>query len=87
LPLPRFSPASPTLRPAAFDHDDFIFELKMDGFRALAHVGPDATWLVSRKGNVYKSVPGLCAAIRTRLDCEAVVDGRFWILMMTVARN
>jgi len=36
LPPPQFSPASPTLRPAAFDHDDFIFELKMDGFRALA---------------------------------------------------
>lgn len=22
----------------AFDHEDFIFELKMDGFRALAYV-------------------------------------------------
>jgi hypothetical protein len=30
---------------------------------------------VSRKGNVYKSFPGLCAAIRTHLDCEAVLDG------------
>ena len=38
---------------AAFAHDDFISELKMDGFRALADVGPDETRLVSREGNVY----------------------------------
>jgi hypothetical protein len=24
-----------TLRPTAFDHDDYIFELKTDGFRSL----------------------------------------------------
>jgi ATP-dependent DNA ligase len=52
LPLPQFTPASPRLRPTAFDHEDYIFELKMDGFRALAHVGPDETRLVSRKVNV-----------------------------------
>ena len=39
LPLPQFTPAIPTLRPAAFDRDDFIFELKMGEFRALAHLG------------------------------------------------
>ena len=70
-----FTPASPTLRPAAFDHDDFIFELKMDGFRALAYVGPDETRLVSRKGNVYKTFPGLCAAIHAALGRDAVLDG------------
>jgi bifunctional non-homologous end joining protein LigD len=80
LPLPQFTPASPTLRPAAFDDDDFIFELKMDGFRALAHVGPDETRLVSRKGNVYKSFPGLCAAIHTNLHRQAVLDGEIVIL-------
>jgi bifunctional non-homologous end joining protein LigD len=51
----------------------------MDEFRALAFVGPDETRLVSRKGNVYKSFPGLCAAIRTHLDCEAVLDGEIVI--------
>jgi bifunctional non-homologous end joining protein LigD len=77
---PQFTPASPTLRPAAFDDDDFIFELKMDGFRALAYVGPDETRLVSRKGNVYKSFSGLCAAIHTGLGREAVLDGEIVIL-------
>jgi hypothetical protein len=47
LSVVNFTVASPTLRPAAFDHDDFIFELKMDGFRALAYVGPDEPHLKS----------------------------------------
>ena len=47
----------------------------MDGFRALAYVVEDQTRLVSRRGNVYKSFPGLCAAIHIDLDCEAVIDG------------
>jgi ATP-dependent DNA ligase len=67
----RSPPPTPHSGPRAFDHDDFIFELKMDGFRALAHVGPDETCLVSRQGNVYKG----CAAIHIDLDCEAVLDG------------
>jgi bifunctional non-homologous end joining protein LigD len=61
--------------PEAFDHDDFLFELKMDGFRALAHVGPDETRLVSRRGHVYKRFTELAAAIHIELDCEAVLDG------------
>ncbi len=52
----------------------------MDGFRALAHAGPDETRLVSRKGNVYKSFPGLSMAIRTHLHREAVLDGEIVIL-------
>src|SRR5579864_8496417 len=47
----------------------------MDGFRALAHVGPDETRLVSRRGNVYKRFIELAAAIHIELDCEAVLDG------------
>jgi bifunctional non-homologous end joining protein LigD len=58
-----------------FDHGDYIFELKMDGFRALAHVGPDETRLVSRRGNVYKRYTELAAAIHIELDCEGVLDG------------
>jgi len=39
LPIPAFTPAAPTNIRDAFDHDDFLFELKMDGFRAIAHCG------------------------------------------------
>jgi bifunctional non-homologous end joining protein LigD len=75
LPFPPFTPAAPTNIRDAFDHEDFIFELKMDGFRALAHVGPDETRLVSRRGNVYKRFTELVTAIHIELDCEAVLDG------------
>jgi bifunctional non-homologous end joining protein LigD len=75
LPLPPFTPAAPANIRDAFDHEDYIFELKMDGFRALAHVGPDETRLVSRRRNVYKRFTELAAAIHIELDCEAVFDG------------
>ena len=52
----------------------------MDGFRALAYVGPEGTRLVSRKGNVYRSFPHLCAAIHSSLTREAVFDGEIVIL-------
>jgi bifunctional non-homologous end joining protein LigD len=73
--ISRFTPASPVLRREAFDHPDYIFELKHDGFRALAYVDDNSTRLVSRRGNVYRSFPLLCDAIRTELKCEAVLDG------------
>ena len=75
MPLPPFTPAAPANIRDAFDDDDYIFELKMDGFRALAHVGPDQTRLVSRRGNVYKRFTELAAGIHIELDCEAVLDG------------
>ena len=75
-PVPaKLNPATPILRRSAFDHEDFIFELKMDGFRALAHVGQDETRLVSHRGNVYKRFTELATAIHIELDCEAVLDG------------
>ena len=69
LPVPTFTPAELQHLPVAFDHDDFIFELKMDGFRALAYVDEHQTRLVSRKGNTYKNFVDLCAAIHIDLDC------------------
>ena len=98
LILPVFTPADLTRLPDAFDHEDFIFELKMDGFRALAYVDEAQTRLVSRKGNVYKRFTDLCAAIHIDLDCEAVLDGeivcldaegrpRFYDLMRGHARS
>ena len=41
VPLPEFTPADLIRPPEPFDHDDFIFELRMDGFRALAYCDHD----------------------------------------------
>lgn len=45
---------------APFDHPDWLFEVKYDGFRALAYLELGTVRLVSRKGKVYKSFPALC---------------------------
>ena len=71
LPFPHVIAASPVLRRDPFDHADYLFELKHDGFRALAYVDREGTRLVSRRRNVYRSFPRLCGAIRGELKCEA----------------
>ncbi len=38
-----------------FSHPDWLFEIKLDGFRALLHSDADAVKLVSRNGNEFKS--------------------------------
>jgi bifunctional non-homologous end joining protein LigD len=62
--------------PEPFDHRDFIFEPKIDGFRALAYVNGHRCELVSRNGHVFKSWPHLAEeiahAVRAR---SAVLDG------------
>ena len=76
-----FTPADPKLVRDAFDHEDFIFELKMDGFRALAYVGKNEARLVSKNGRpMTKRFDGLATAIRCALQREAVLDGEIVIL-------
>jgi len=87
LPPPHFIPADLKLIRKPFDHDDFIYELKMDGFRALAHVGPDETRLVSRKGNVFKSFPSLAAAIHIDLDLRTAQEALTWRASVLCVRS
>ena len=60
----------------AFDSDQFIFELKIDGFRALAHIEAGKGELISRNGNVFRGFVDLAAWIIEHLRVEsAVLDG------------
>ena len=52
--LPKLSPLPLIQFPAPFDDPDFLFEVKFDGFRALAYVEDGRCELVSRKGHTYK---------------------------------
>ena len=62
--------------PWPFEHGDWLFELKYDGFRALAYVEDGLVNLVSRKGNIYKSFTTLCHEIAACLDVKnAILDG------------
>jgi len=38
-----------------FDSDEFIYELKIDGFRSLAYVENGKCDLVSRNGNTFRN--------------------------------
>ena len=55
LTLPQFISADPKLIRDAFDRVDFIFELKMDGFRAVAYSGKNGTHLLSKGGPSYEN--------------------------------
>jgi bifunctional non-homologous end joining protein LigD len=62
--------------PVPFDHPDWLFELKYDGFRALAYVDHGQVRMVSLKRNIYKSFSGLCNGIASELaERTAVLDG------------
>jgi len=61
---------------APFDHPDWLFEVKYDGFRALACLEGGTVRLVSRKGNTYKSLPALCRSLAACMTVsDAVLDG------------
>jgi ATP-dependent DNA ligase len=54
--------------------DDWLFELKYDGFRGLAHIVDGECRLVSRNGNTFKQFARLSAHLAaTRI--RAVLDG------------
>jgi len=48
---------------APFCDPEWLFELKWDGFRSLLYSDRDSVRLVSRKGNTFKSFPGLCEGL------------------------
>jgi ATP-dependent DNA ligase len=61
-----------------FDDPDFIFELKLDGFRGLAFLANGRCQLVSRNGHVFSQWDSLKREIASSLACRsAVVDGEF----------
>jgi bifunctional non-homologous end joining protein LigD len=53
--LPRLSPMQLGRKSDAFDHPEWIFELKLDGFRSLAYIEDGSCRLISRRNNAYKS--------------------------------
>jgi hypothetical protein len=67
MPLRRVS--------APFDDPDWLFELKRDGFRALAHLGQGECRLVSRNGTRYASLSPI-AGFRDHLFCNGIQVSR-----------
>src|SRR5258705_13845598 len=63
-------------RPEPFDSDEYLYELKIDGFRALAHIAEGKGDLISRNGNPFRGFAELATWIAEHLKVEdAVLDG------------
>jgi bifunctional non-homologous end joining protein LigD len=63
-------------RTEPFDHEEWLFELKYDGFRARAEVSDGKAEFFSRRGRPYQAWPGLFDAIgRDLRGHRAVLDG------------
>ncbi len=68
LPLRRLA--------ASFDHPEWLYELKIDGFRAVAYVEGAGVRLVSRTGHVFKQFRPLAAALAVELAGRTLIlDG------------
>lgn len=68
-------PEKATLTDAAFDHEDWIFETKYDGYRALVQIEAGKAKLVSRNGLSFdKKYPKL-VAVFDGIRNDLIVDG------------
>jgi ATP-dependent DNA ligase len=69
------SPTPLGRRREAFDHPEWLFELKYDGFRALLSIGMERPEFVSRRANAFAGFSNLALFIDRELDTHAVLDG------------
>src|SRR5207253_3803872 len=73
---PNFQPMPLLKRAAPFDGLDWLFELKYDGFRALAVIEHGRAQLLSRNGHPFASFSELGKQIAAALpNVRAVIDG------------
>src|SRR5881392_423330 len=71
-----FQPMPLQRRNLPFDNADWIYELKMDGFRALAVIENGRAQLLSRNGNPFASFSALAESISDSLpNVRAIIDG------------
>src|SRR5216117_1842218 len=74
--LPNLRPMRLLRRPKPFDSEDYLFELKIDGYRSRAHIEAGECRLVSRNGNLFRGFKDLAQWIGENLRVEnAVLDG------------
>ena len=64
-----FQPMPLSRRPLPFDHPEWVFELKYDGFRSLTVIHDGRTELISRNGHPFNSFDTLRkASVSTSVD-------------------
>ena len=68
-------------QPNPFDHEDWFYEIKYDGFRGLAYVQDGTCQLVSRNDFDYSRFKDLMKSVAAEVDGEdAILDGEIVVL-------
>jgi bifunctional non-homologous end joining protein LigD len=73
-PLPRIQPIAPTWRKEPFDHSDWLFDTKYDGFRAVCYVESGRCSFVSRRGTAFTRFDALCEQVASALCYDVVSE-------------
>jgi len=75
--FPKIKPLIPVRRRDLFESAEWVYEVKDDGFRALAYVDRSRCRFVSRRGNEMKRFADLASCIAKELKVsDAVLDGK-----------
>ena len=81
MALPRIEPLTLRREAEPFDDPGWIFELKHDGFRALAYINHGAVQLVSRNRHSFRQFDDLQCGIAAELRVDdAIIDGEIVVL-------
>jgi bifunctional non-homologous end joining protein LigD len=80
-PMPKgIKPMLATPAKIPFDHPDWIFEVKWDGYRAIAEIRNGSVSLYSRNGISFdKKFPTLVEALQ-KIEFDAVLDGEIVVV-------
>ena len=80
--FPKISSIIPVRRREIFESAEWVYELKHDGFRALAYLNDGRCRLVSRRGNEMKRFSDLSSCVAKELKVtDAILDGEIVALM------
>lgn len=81
IALPNIEPMELLSQALPFNHDDWLFEVKHDGFRALAYIEDGACKLVSRNDHAYTRFSDLMAVMPNDIAAKtAILDGELVVL-------
>lgn len=76
----KIKPMLATLIDKSFNHEDWIFEIKFDGYRALGYVQKNVVELRSRNDNSFNQIfPSIVNDLK-KLKTEAILDGEIVVL-------
>jgi bifunctional non-homologous end joining protein LigD len=70
-----FQPMPLSRKPTPFDHPEWVFELKYDGFRSLAIIQSGRCELISRNGHPFNSFSNLRKGMISPYQGKTVLDG------------